>query len=69
MFEHNTWKLGKIAQIVKNDYFVIRIADCIQLKEFHISSLRVPLAHDAPTTPPYGKQFPTADNKVSKHPV
>uniref|UniRef100_M8C5H6 ENT domain-containing protein n=1 Tax=Aegilops tauschii TaxID=37682 RepID=M8C5H6_AEGTA len=42
-----------------------RLADCIQLKEFHISSLRVPQPHDAPTAPPYGKQFPAADNKES----
>ncbi|KAF7075240.1 hypothetical protein CFC21_080027 [Triticum aestivum] len=66
VFDHNTWKLGKIAKIVKNDYFVIRLADCIQLKEFHISSLRVPQPHDAPTAPPYGKQFPAADNKVTR---
>ncbi|KAE8810558.1 Protein EMSY-LIKE 3 [Hordeum vulgare] len=64
VFDHNTWKLGKIAKIVKNDYFVIRLADCIQLKEFHISSMRVPLALDTPTAPPHGKQFPAADNKV-----
>lgn len=69
VFDHNTWKLGKIAKIVKNDYFVIRLADCIQLKEFHISSMRVPLALDTPTAPPHGKQFPAADNKVSRHPV
>ncbi|XP_037436559.1 uncharacterized protein LOC119303533 [Triticum dicoccoides] len=66
VFDHNTWKLGKIAKIVKNDYFVIRLADCIQLKEFHISSLRVPQPQDAPTAPPYGKQFPAADNKVTR---
>lgn len=64
VLDHNTWKLGKIAKIVKNDYFVIRLADCIQLKEFHISSLRVPQPHDAPT--PHTKQFPASDNKVTR---
>lgn len=67
VLDHNTWKLGKIAKIVKNDYFVIRLADCIQLKEFHLSSLRVPQPQDAPT--PHTKQFSAADNKVSKQPV
>ncbi|XBH77236.1 hypothetical protein VPH35_103741 [Triticum aestivum] len=51
------------ASFFKPDYFVIRQADCIQLKEFHISNLRVPLAHDGPTTP-YGKKLPAADNKM-----
>lgn len=64
VLDQNTWKLGKIAKMLKNNYFVIRLADCIQLKEFHITSLRVPLQDDPPTAAPYGKQFPASD-KVS----
>uniref|UniRef100_A0ACD6A1P2 Uncharacterized protein n=2 Tax=Avena sativa TaxID=4498 RepID=A0ACD6A1P2_AVESA len=61
VLDHNTWKLGKIAKIVENDYFVIRLADCIQLKEFHISSLRVPVPQDPPTATIHCNQFPAAD--------
>ncbi|KAK1643389.1 hypothetical protein QYE76_061194 [Lolium multiflorum] len=61
VLDHNTWKLGKIAKIVENNYFVIRLADCIQLKEFHISSLRVPVPQDPPTATVHCKQFPAAD--------
>uniref|UniRef100_J3LTP7 Uncharacterized protein n=1 Tax=Oryza brachyantha TaxID=4533 RepID=J3LTP7_ORYBR len=56
VFDRNIWKLGKIAKMLKNNYFVIRLADCIQLKEFHISSLRVPAA-------PHCKQSCMADKK------
>uniref|UniRef100_A0ACD5WFS8 Uncharacterized protein n=1 Tax=Avena sativa TaxID=4498 RepID=A0ACD5WFS8_AVESA len=61
VLDHNTWKLGKIAKIVENNYFVIRLADCIQLKEFHISSLRVPVPQDPPTEAVHCKQFPAPD--------
>jgi hypothetical protein len=61
VLDHNTWKLGKIAKIVENNYFVIRLADCIQLKEFHISSLRVPIPQDLPTATVQCKQFPAAN--------
>uniref|UniRef100_A0A0E0KK63 ENT domain-containing protein n=1 Tax=Oryza punctata TaxID=4537 RepID=A0A0E0KK63_ORYPU len=57
VLDRNTWKLGKIAKMLKNNYFVIRLADCIQLKEFHISSLRVPAA------PHSSKQYSVADKK------
>lgn len=60
----NTWKLGKIAKMLKNNYFVIRLADCVQLKEFHISSLRVPLPH-APAAP-HSKQFPAAEKATER---
>uniref|UniRef100_A0A0D9W048 ENT domain-containing protein n=1 Tax=Leersia perrieri TaxID=77586 RepID=A0A0D9W048_9ORYZ len=56
VLDRNTWKLGKIAKMLKNNYFVIRLADCIQLKEFHISSLRVPAA-------PHTNQYSAADKK------
>ncbi|KAL5209478.1 hypothetical protein ABZP36_005101 [Zizania latifolia] len=56
VLDHNTWKLGKIARMLTNNYFVIRLADCIQLKEFHISSLRVPAA-------PHSRRFSVADKK------
>jgi hypothetical protein len=41
----------------KNNYFVIRLADCIQLKEFHISSLRILNASGAH----HSKELPTSD--------
>ncbi|TVU44613.1 hypothetical protein EJB05_04058 [Eragrostis curvula] len=56
VFDRNTWKLGKILKMSKDNYFVIRLADCIQLKEFHISSLRIPHASGAP----HSKQLPTS---------
>ncbi|CAM0876863.1 unnamed protein product [Alopecurus aequalis] len=65
VLDHDTWKLGKITKIVENNYFVIRLADCIQLKEFHISSLRVPVPKDPPTATVHCKQFPAAD-KVNR---
>lgn len=57
VFDRNTWKLGKILKMLNNNYFVIRLADCIQLKEFHISSLRIPHALEAPQSKP----FPATD--------
>ncbi|KQK12708.1 uncharacterized protein LOC100837427 [Brachypodium distachyon] len=66
VLDQNTWKLGKIAKMLKNNYFVIRLADCIQLKEFHITSLRVPLQDDPPTAAPYGKQFPASDKAARR---
>ncbi|XP_066333007.1 uncharacterized protein [Miscanthus floridulus] len=60
VLDRNTWKLGKILKMLKNDYFVIRLADCIQLKEFHISSLRIPRGLEAPQSKP----FHAADKQV-----
>lgn len=57
VLDRNTWKLGKIAKMLKNNYFVIRLADCIQLKEFHISSLRVP------ASPHSNNQYSVVDKK------
>ncbi|KAL5197162.1 hypothetical protein ABZP36_000674 [Zizania latifolia] len=42
VLDHNSWRLGKIAKVLKNDYFVIRVTGCIQKREFHISCLRFP---------------------------
>ncbi|CAL4936448.1 unnamed protein product [Urochloa decumbens] len=53
VLDRNTWKLGKILKMLKNNYFVIRLADCIQLKEFHISSLRIPHTPEAPQSRPF----------------
>ncbi|RLN17999.1 uncharacterized protein C2845_PM02G44980 [Panicum miliaceum] len=53
VLDRNTWKLGKILKMLKNNYFVIRLADCIQLKEFHISSLRIPHTLEAPQSNPF----------------
>ncbi|OEL36327.1 hypothetical protein BAE44_0002654, partial [Dichanthelium oligosanthes] len=63
VLDRSTWKLGKILKMLKNNYFVIRLADCIQLKEFHISSLRIPHTMEAPQSKP----FPVVD-KVTKLP-
>lgn len=59
VLDRNTWKLGKIAKMLKNNYFVIRLADCIQLKEFHISSLRVP------ASPHSNNQYSVVDKVTS----
>ena len=45
VLDHNSWRLGKITEVLKNDCFVIRLAGCIQPREFHISCLRIP--HDS----------------------
>ncbi|PAN44543.1 hypothetical protein PAHAL_9G052000 [Panicum hallii] len=62
VLDRNTWKLGKILKMLKNNYFVIRLADCIQLKEFHISSLRIPHTLEAPQSNP----FPAADKATGR---
>jgi hypothetical protein len=45
VLDHNSWRLGKITEVLKNDCFVIRLVGCIQPREVHISCLRVP--HDS----------------------
>ncbi|TKV90836.1 hypothetical protein SEVIR_9G055600v4 [Setaria viridis] len=62
VLDRNTWKLGKILKMLKNNHFVIRLADCIQLKEFHISSLRIPHTVEAPQSKP----FPAADKATGR---
>ncbi|WVZ60868.1 hypothetical protein U9M48_010831 [Paspalum notatum var. saurae] len=62
VLDRNTWKLGKILKMLKDNYYVIRLADCIQLKEFHISSLRIPHALEAPQSKP----FPAADKATRR---
>ncbi|TVU41844.1 hypothetical protein EJB05_15399 [Eragrostis curvula] len=42
VFYQNLWRPGKIIKVLKNDYFLIRLTCCIQLKELHISCLRLP---------------------------
>ncbi|KAG8100486.1 hypothetical protein GUJ93_ZPchr0013g36040 [Zizania palustris] len=42
VLDHNSWRLGKIAKVLKNDYFIIRVTGRIQMREFHISCLRFP---------------------------
>ncbi|XP_073004968.1 uncharacterized protein [Typha latifolia] len=41
VFDLHSWRIGKIAKILKNSYFVVRLFGSIQLREFHISRLRV----------------------------
>lgn len=42
MFDIQCWRIGKVAKVLKNnDSFVIKLFGSIQLKEFHVSSLRV----------------------------
>ncbi|KAL6636762.1 hypothetical protein ACP70R_024334 [Stipagrostis hirtigluma subsp. patula] len=62
VLDRNTWKLGKILKMLNNNYFVIRLADCIQLKEFHISSLRIPHTPGAP----HGKPSSAAEKATGR---
>lgn len=57
VLDRNSWRLGKIAKVLKDDYFVIRVTGCMQMREFHISCLRFPHAY-------HGKQSAVID-KVS----
>ncbi|KAF5207399.1 Plant tudor-like rna-binding protein [Thalictrum thalictroides] len=41
VFDSHCWRVGKIVKVLGRNRFVIRLSDCIQLKEFHQSSLRV----------------------------
>ncbi|KAK6937586.1 Agenet-like domain [Dillenia turbinata] len=41
VFDNHCWRIGKVAKVLKNDSFVIRLFGSIQLKEFHKSSLRI----------------------------
>ncbi|PIA45107.1 hypothetical protein AQUCO_01700564v1 [Aquilegia coerulea] len=41
VFDSHCWRVGKIVKVLRRNRFVIRLFDCIQLKEFHQSSLRV----------------------------
>ncbi|MBA0736408.1 hypothetical protein Gogos_009964 [Gossypium gossypioides] len=42
VFDIQCWRIGKVAKVLKNnDSFVIKLFGSIQLKEFHVSSLRV----------------------------
>lgn len=69
VLDRNTWKLGKILKMLQNDYFVIRLADCIQLKEFHISSLRIPHAMEAPESKPFPAAHHKATGRGKRHPA
>ncbi|EAZ02975.1 hypothetical protein OsI_25115 [Oryza sativa Indica Group] len=54
VLDRNSWRLGKIAKVLKDDYFVIRVTGCMQMREFHISCLRFPHAY-------HGKQSAVID--------
>ncbi|KAK9083634.1 hypothetical protein Scep_030105 [Stephania cephalantha] len=41
VFDLHCWKVGKVVNMLKNDRFVVRLCERIQLKEFHESCLRV----------------------------
>uniref|UniRef100_A0A6N2LG99 ENT domain-containing protein n=1 Tax=Salix viminalis TaxID=40686 RepID=A0A6N2LG99_SALVM len=74
IFDFQCWREGKIAKVLNNNLFVVRLLGSIQLKEFHGSSVRVQQAwHNnnwsvigkVAQNKEYTKKF--ADNK-SKHP-
>ena len=41
IFDFQCWREGKIAKVLNNNLFVVRLFGSIQLKEFHGSSVRV----------------------------
>ncbi|KAF2325272.1 hypothetical protein GH714_025984 [Hevea brasiliensis] len=41
VFDTRCWRVGKIAKVLKNNHFVIKLFGSIQLKEFHESNLRI----------------------------
>lgn len=41
LFDLHSWRLGKVAKVLKNDHIIARLFGSIQLKEFHMSDLRV----------------------------
>ncbi|KAF9682941.1 hypothetical protein SADUNF_Sadunf05G0160600 [Salix dunnii] len=41
IFDFQCWREGKIAKVLNNNLFVVRLFGSIQLKEFHESSIRV----------------------------
>ncbi|CAL9210411.1 unnamed protein product [Musa hybrid cultivar] len=40
VFDGHSWRVGKIAKVLSDDYVVTKIFGSIQLKEFHVSNLR-----------------------------
>ena len=41
VFDIRCWRLGKVAKVFKNNRLVIKFFGSIQLKEFHVSNLRI----------------------------
>jgi hypothetical protein len=41
IFDFQCWREGKIAKVLNNNLFVVRLFGSIQLKEFHESSIRI----------------------------
>uniref|UniRef100_A0A5B7BNZ1 ENT domain-containing protein n=1 Tax=Davidia involucrata TaxID=16924 RepID=A0A5B7BNZ1_DAVIN len=41
VFDVPCWRVGKVAKVLNDDYFVIKLFGSIQLKEFHQSNLRI----------------------------
>lgn len=41
IFDFQCWREGKIAKVLKNNLFVVRLFGSIQLKEFHESNIRI----------------------------
>lgn len=41
VFDLHSWRLGKVAKVLKNNCVVVRLFGSIQLREFHVSQLRV----------------------------
>ncbi|KAK9282481.1 hypothetical protein L1049_005399 [Liquidambar formosana] len=40
VFDIHSWRVGKVAEVLKNNHFVIRLFGSIQVKEFHESNVR-----------------------------
>jgi len=40
-FDLRSWRVGKVAKALQNNYFVVRLFGSSQLKKFHVSNLRV----------------------------
>lgn len=40
VFDVNRWRIGKVAKVLRNERLVVKFFGSIQLKEFHVSSLR-----------------------------
>lgn len=41
VFDLHSWRVGKIAKVLNNNQFIVRLCGSVQLKKFHVSDLRV----------------------------
>jgi hypothetical protein len=57
IFDFQCWREGKIAKVLKNNLFVVRLFGSIQLKEFHESNIRIQQAWRSNNWSVIGKVF------------